>query len=61
MPPGVSDRRAHVVLAVGLVLVSTSGPFIMAAGLPAYAAVFWRMALAAPLFLLVARALEPIV
>lgn len=51
-----TDRRAHVVLAVGLVLVSTSGPFIKAAGLPAYAVVFWRMAIAAPLFLLVARA-----
>lgn len=55
----MTHTRHRVALALGLVLVSTSGPFIKMAGLGAYAIVFWRTALAAPLFLLVARRVEP--
>jgi drug/metabolite transporter (DMT)-like permease len=47
----VSRTAAHLVLLAALVLVSTSGPFLRAAGMDALAMVVWRMALAAPLFL----------
>jgi drug/metabolite transporter (DMT)-like permease len=52
-----STPRHRLALAIGLVLVSTSGPFIRMADMPTFTTVFWRMALAGPLFLLVARAL----
>ena len=42
---------AHLVLMAALVLVSTSGPFLVCARMDAYAVVFWRMALSALLFL----------
>lgn len=42
---------ALLVLFAALFLVSTSGPFLLMAHMDAYAAVFLRMALAAPLFL----------
>jgi drug/metabolite transporter (DMT)-like permease len=51
----LSPQRYRLALFVALVLVSTSGPFIKMAALDAYAVVFWRTALAAPLFLVVAR------
>jgi drug/metabolite transporter (DMT)-like permease len=44
-------RSAYLVLFAALFLVSTSGPFLVMAHLDAYAAVFLRMALSAPLFL----------
>jgi drug/metabolite transporter (DMT)-like permease len=47
-----------VALFAGLVLVSTSGPFIKMAALDAYAVVFWRTALAAMLFLVVGFKIE---
>jgi len=47
----VSRSGAYAALFVALVLVSTSGPFIRASGMDAFALVVWRMALAAPLFL----------
>jgi drug/metabolite transporter (DMT)-like permease len=57
-PPAARAPRHGLALAAGLVLVSTSGPFIKMAAFNAYATVFWRTALAAPLFLLVARRVE---
>jgi drug/metabolite transporter (DMT)-like permease len=51
-----ASPRSHLALALGLVLVSTSGPFIHMAGLAPMSLVFWRMGLAGPLFLTVARA-----
>ena len=51
--------RHGLALAAGLVLVSTSGPFIKMAAFDAYATVFWRTALAAPLFLVFARRIAP--
>ena len=42
---------SYVALFTGLVLVSTSGPFIVASGVPATTLVFWRMALAGAAFL----------
>jgi drug/metabolite transporter (DMT)-like permease len=50
--------RHGLALFAGLLLVSTSGPFIKMAAFHAYATVFWRTALAAPLFLLVAWRVE---
>ena len=47
----MNRAASHLVLAAALVLVSTSGPFLRLAGMDAFAMVFWRMALAAPLFL----------
>jgi drug/metabolite transporter (DMT)-like permease len=47
----VSRGAAHAVLFVALFLVSTSGPFLVAGGIDAYAVVALRMGLAAPLFL----------
>jgi drug/metabolite transporter (DMT)-like permease len=55
----VSRSRYGLALFAGLFLVSTSGPFIKMAAFDAYATVFWRTALAAPLFLLVARRVAP--
>jgi drug/metabolite transporter (DMT)-like permease len=46
----VTRGAAHVVLLVALVLVSTSGPFLTMARMDAFAVVFWRCALSAPLF-----------
>ncbi len=51
--------RHGLALFAGLLLVSTSGPFIKMAAFDAYATVFWRTALAAPLFLVVARRVAP--
>ncbi len=51
--------RHRLALFAGLFLVSTSGPFIVMAQFGAFATVFWRTALAAPLFLLVARRIPP--
>lgn len=48
----MSSLRAHVILLVGLVLVSTSGPFLRMARLDALAVVFFRMAAAGALFVL---------
>jgi drug/metabolite transporter (DMT)-like permease len=56
-PPPRAPRHGLALFA-GLLLVSTSGPFIKMAAFPAYATVFWRTALAAPIFLLVARRVE---
>jgi drug/metabolite transporter (DMT)-like permease len=50
--------RFAVALFTGLFLVSTSGPFIKMAHFDAYATVFWRTALTAPLFLVFARRIE---
>jgi len=52
--PSHSPRHGLALFA-GLFLVSTSGPFIKMAGFPAYSTVFWRTALAAPLFLFFAH------
>jgi drug/metabolite transporter (DMT)-like permease len=52
----IGRRSAHLVLFSGLVLVSTSGPFIVQAHMDAYAVVLLRTALAAALFLVVAAA-----
>jgi drug/metabolite transporter (DMT)-like permease len=49
--PRVNRTAAHVALAAGLLLVSTAAPFIVLAGMDAYAVVLLRMALAAPLLL----------
>ncbi len=53
-PPG--SAPAHGTLFVGLLLVSTSGPFLARAGMDAWDVVFLRTALAAPLFLSAAAA-----
>ncbi len=47
----VSRVAAHVVLFTALILVSTSGPFIVSAHMDAYAVVVWRTTFAAVLFL----------
>ncbi len=47
-------RSRHIVLATlfgALFCVSTSGPFLVMSRMDAFAVVFWRMALSAPLFL----------
>lgn len=48
----MSRSLSHLVLFAGLVLVSTSGPFLVSAGMDAYAVVFLRLAFAGPLFLI---------
>jgi len=45
----VRPAAAHVVLFAALLCVSTSGPFFIMTGMDAYAVVFWRLALAAPI------------
>lgn len=53
-----SERRSDrgsVALVLGLLAVSTSGPFFMMAKMSAFAAVFWRTALAGLLAVCVAR------
>ncbi|MBI4508569.1 MAG: EamA family transporter [Deltaproteobacteria bacterium] len=47
----VTRPAAHILLFLGLVLVSTAGPFLVVANLDAYAVVFWRMALGAVVYL----------
>jgi drug/metabolite transporter (DMT)-like permease len=47
----LTRAAAHAVLCIGLVCVSTSGPFYVMTGMDPYAVVLWRMGLAAPLFL----------
>jgi drug/metabolite transporter (DMT)-like permease len=47
----VTRRSGQIVLFVALFCVSTSGPFLVMSKMSAYAVVFWRMALSAPLFL----------
>jgi len=47
----LSRPAAYTLLFIGLVLVSTSGPFIVLAHMDAYAVVLWRAAGAAVLFL----------
>jgi drug/metabolite transporter (DMT)-like permease len=44
-------RPASLTLPVGLVLVSTAGPFILLSAMEPFSLVLWRMGLAAPLFL----------
>jgi drug/metabolite transporter (DMT)-like permease len=46
----MSRSRAHVVLFIGLLLVSTSGPFIKSAHVDAYAVAFWRLGASGLLF-----------
>jgi drug/metabolite transporter (DMT)-like permease len=46
-------------LFLAIFLVSTSGPFIVMAQMDAFAVVFWRTALAAPLFLVFAHQVAP--
>jgi drug/metabolite transporter (DMT)-like permease len=58
-PDRAASPRHGLALFAGLFLVSTSGPFIKMAGFAAYATVFWRTALAAPLFLVFARRVAP--
>ncbi len=52
----MSRTAAHVVLLLGLVCVSTSGPFMVAAGIDAFAMVLLRMGFGAALFLAFAAA-----
>ncbi len=47
----MSSTPAHLVLFAGLLCVSTSGPFLVMAGMDAYAVVLLRLALAAVIFL----------
>lgn len=51
----MTDRRGYGILFAGLVLVSTSGPFMVASGMPAFWIVVLRMAIAAPIFFTWAR------
>ena len=46
----MSRAGAYVLLFVGLLLVSTSGPFLIEARMDAYAVAFWRMAATAVAF-----------
>lgn len=46
----MSRTRALTALMVGLVLISTAGPFVAMAHMDAFAIVFWRMALSALAF-----------
>jgi drug/metabolite transporter (DMT)-like permease len=49
------SNRGSVALVLGLLAVSTSGPFFVMAKMSAFAAVFWRTALAGLLALCIAR------
>jgi drug/metabolite transporter (DMT)-like permease len=46
----MSRTAAHLILFLGLVLVSTSGPFLRAAQMDAYAVAFWRLALTGAIY-----------
>ena len=50
-----TSERGSVALVLGLLAVSTSGPFFIMAKMSAFAAVFWRTALAGLLALCIAR------
>ena len=50
-----ASERGHVALVLGLVAISTSGPFFIMAKMSAFTAVFWRTALAGLLAVCVAR------
>src|SRR5262245_590374 len=50
-----SSERGSIALLLGLLAVSTSGPFFIMAKMSAFSAVFWRTALAGLIAITVAR------